>query len=85
MESKIRGLHSRPRGRNRLGVGGVRETDVNAQTNTHKGGNDNEIKQRHPVGKRFGIFSQAPAHRRPLNNGEAPSLRSDFWSSLLEG
>ena len=34
MERINRGLHSRPRGRYRLGVGGVRATDVNAHTYT---------------------------------------------------
>ena len=37
------------------------------------------------MGKSSRIFSQAPAHGRPLDNGETSSLRDDVWLLIMKG
>ena len=88
---KITGLHKYRRGRNRWCLGGVRGTKLNAHTPTDRHTLEARIiKINKPMlsANGLGIFSQAPAHRRPLYNGETSSrasraptsfARSDIW------
>ena len=88
MAGILRGLHRRHHGRNRFRVGGVRGPNLNAHTRIHGyTGEVRIIKLNKPTlwANVLGIFSQALARRRPLDNGEKSSLRSDVCFSLLEG
>ena len=64
IECNIMGLHSRPRGRNRFHVGGVRGTNPSAHTREVR-----KIKLNNGTlwANLLGIFSQAPAHSWPLD------------------
>ena len=59
-------------------------TNTHTYTNTYTQGRKEHF-YAHVVGKRSGKFRTAPAHRRPLDDGETSSHRSDVWSSLPEG
>ena len=74
MELRITGLHRLRRGRYRWRFGGVRGTKFNAHTHVHTNTPTSEamiILLNKPTlwANVFEIFSQAPAHRRPLDNG----------------
>ena len=88
MEVQITGLHRHRRPRNRWYFSGVRGAKLKAHTNTPT----SEVRiilVNKPTlwAKALTIFSQAPAHRQPLHNGETSSLASltrTSGSSLLE-
>ena len=65
--------HGRRQGRNRWRFGGVRGTKLNGQTNRQTGEVGITLLIPKLWANVLGIFSQAPAHRRPLDNGETSS------------
>ena len=72
MEGIIRGLHRRHKGRNRFRVGGVRGTNLSARTDGRAGGQTARgrimlLNKATPWANVLGIFSHAPARRRPLD------------------
>ena len=73
---EITDLHRRPQGRNRWRFSGVRGTKLNAQSDrqTDRGSRNDFVKYPTLWANVLGIFSQAPAHRRPLDNGETSSI-----------
>ena len=85
IEGIIRGLQRPHKGRNRFRVDGVRGPNLNAHTHTRT--RDVIIMISNKVtlwANVLAIFSRAPAHRRPFDNRETSSLRSDVCSSLKE-
>ena len=94
MKVQIRGLHRCRQGRNWLRVGGVRRTNLSAYPHQHTHGYTREeitivLKKLTLWANVLGIFSQPPAHRRPLDtercrrfaptSGSSLKTRSRFW------
>ena len=83
MEVQIRGLHRRPRGRNRWSFAGVRETNLNAQTQQYTREEIIILLHKSTLWANvLGIFSQAPAHRRPLDTERLRRFEPNSGSSL---
>ena len=65
--------HRRRQGRSRWRFGGVRGTKLDGQTNRQTAEVGITLVIHKLWANVLGIFSQAPAHRRPLDNGETSS------------